>query len=287
MTSHALLTHGLIRPARAFLVVNAVLFAAFIAVVAGLADGTAATSLAMPWGYLLLLVLSAVVCWLRAASVERDRAAWACAGAAIACWALGHGYADAFPPPSPPPAFSPVDAFYLGFFPLMYAALWLRGRHRAEGSSMTTWLDGLTGALSIGAVASALAFEPVVALTGGDPAAITVDLAYPTGDVLLMGSALAALLVHGWRGDRATRLLATAMAVAAVADTSNLVDIAVGLFDGGRILGAGWPLAALLVAAAAWHEPADPREEAAAGSLRAQVPTGVCAALAVLVLVLD
>ena len=287
MTTHALLTHGLIRPARALLVLNAALLAAFLAVVGGAAEWPVATALATPWGYLLLLVLSAVVCWLRAASVERDRAAWACAGAAIACWALGHGYADAFPPPSPAPAFSPVDACYLGFFPLMYAALWLRGRHRGEGSSMTTWLDGLTGALSIAAIASALAFEPVVALTGGDPAAITVELAYPTGDVLLMGSALAALLVHGWRGDRATGLLAAAMAVAAVADTSSLVDLAVGVSDHGRILGTCWPLAALLVAAAAWHEPADPREDAAAGSLRAQVPTGVCAALAVLVLVLD
>ena len=287
MTTHALLTHGLIRPARALLVVNAALFAAFVAVAAGLADWPAATALATPWCYLLLLVLSAVVCWLRAASVERDRAAWACAGAAIACWALGQGYGDAFPPASPASAFSPADAFYLGFVPLRYAARWRRGRHRGEGSSMTTWLDGLTGALSIGAVASALAFEPVVALTGGDPAAITVDLAYPTGDVLLMGSVLAALLVHGWRGDRATGLLAAAMAVAAVADASSLIDVAAGVHDNGRILAAGWPLAALLVAAAAWHEPADPRADAAAGSLRAQVPTGVCAALAVLVLVLD
>jgi diguanylate cyclase (GGDEF)-like protein len=287
VTTGALLTHGLVRPARALLALNAALLLAYVAVVAGVVDWPAAASLATPLGYLALLALSAVVCWVRAASVDRDRLAWICAGAAIALWAVGQVLADVVPASSAATAFSPVDACYLAFYPVMYATLSLLARTRSAGYSVTTWLDGLTGALSIGAVASALAFDPVVALTGGDAATITVNLAYPTGDVLLMGSALASLLVHGWRGDRATGLLAAAMAVAAVVDAFYLVDVAMGVFDDGGVLAAGWPLAALLIAAAAWHEPAEPRREVDDGSVRAQVPTGIFAALAVLVLILD
>ena len=153
----------------------------------------------------------------------------------------------------------------------MYGALSLLARTRSAGYSVTTWLDALTGALSIGAIVSALAFDPVVALTGGDPATITVNLAYPTGDVLLWGSALASLLVHGWRGDRAIGLLGAAMGIAAVADAFYMVDTAMGVYDNGAALGAGWPLAALLVAgrlARAGRSPAGDarREPALAGS---------------------
>ena len=283
MTTAALLSHGLARAARAVLALNAVLFLAFFAAVAGVA-GTRAEALATPWGYSALLVLSAGICWMRAASVERDRAAWACAGAAILCWALGQAYLDFLAAAGPAP-FSLTDAFYLAFFPLMFASLSLQARSRSAGQSAATWLDGLTGALSIGAVASALAFDPVVRLTSGDSTMITVNLAYPTGDALLLGTALMALVLHG--RDRVTGLLAAAMGVAVVADSFYLVDVAGGVYVTGQTLDAGWPLAALLVALAAWHEPAVQVRHVDAASLRAQLPTGVFALLALIVLVLD
>ena len=127
MTTAALLSHGLARAARAVLALNAVLFLAFFAAVAGVA-GARAEALATPWGYIGLLVLSAGVCWMRAASVERDRAAWACAGAALLCWALGRAYLDFLAADGPAPSFSVADAFYLAFFPLMFASLSLQAR---------------------------------------------------------------------------------------------------------------------------------------------------------------
>jgi diguanylate cyclase (GGDEF)-like protein len=284
-TTGVLLSNGLARPARAVLTVNAVLFLAYFAVLAGLA-GARAEALATPWAYLGVLAVSVGLCWLRAARVEHDRTAWVCAGAAILCWALGLAYRDLVAADGAVPTFSLTDVFYLAFFPLMFASLSLQARGRSAGTPATTWLDGLTGALSIGAVASALAFDPVVRLTGGDTATITVNLAYPTGDALLLGIALMALVLNGWR-DRATALVATGLAAATVADGFYLVEVAGGAYASGALLHAGWALGALLIASAAWHEPAVQVRQTDATSLRAQLPTGVFAVMAVIVLVLD
>ena len=66
-----------------------------------------------------LILLSAAVCLLRATSVRRDRKAWLCASAALACWPVGDLYyytcvAGAEDPPFP----SPADAVWLCFYPV-------------------------------------------------------------------------------------------------------------------------------------------------------------------------
>ena len=48
------------------------------------------------------------------------------------------------------------------------------------------WIDGLLAGLTVAAVAAAVVFDRVLASTGGDAAAVAVNLAYPLGDLILL-----------------------------------------------------------------------------------------------------
>ena len=49
------------------------------------------------------------------------------------------------------------------------------------------WVDGLIVALGFAAVAGALVYGTVLDATGGDPLTVATNLAYPIGDLLLLG----------------------------------------------------------------------------------------------------
>ncbi len=290
MFAGALLTEGRWRLARALLAVNAGLFAVFLAMVGLDLGGPAADRLVAPWLPQALILLSAAVCLLRATSVPRDRKAWLCASAALACWSVGDLYYQAWVAGAEDQPFpSPADAVWLCFYPFVYATLALLVRGRGRRFELTTWLDGLIGALSVAAVTAAVVFDPLVALTGGDAATVTTNLAYPIGDLLLLGFVVGAFTLHGWRGNRPLVLLGIGLAAAAIADTAFLLGTATGTWTDGSIADAAWPLAAMLVAAAAWHAPADRHRRALDDEegLRAHAPTVIFAALAVGVLLRD
>ena len=213
-----------------------------------------------------------------------------CASAALACWSVGNLYYQAWVAGAEDQPFqSPADAVWLCFYPFVYATLALLVRGRGRRFELTTWLDGLIGALSVAAVTAAVVFDPLVALTGGDAATVTTNLAYPIGDLLLLGFVVGAFTLHGWRGNRPLVLLGIGLAAAAIADTAFLLGTATGTWTDGSIADAAWPLAAMLVAAAAWHAPADRHRRALDDEegLRAHAPTVIFAALAVGVLLRD
>jgi diguanylate cyclase len=285
----ALLSEGRWRLARALLAVNAGLFGVFLAKVSLGLGGPGADRVFSPWVSEALILLSAAVCLLRATSVRRDRKAWMCAGAALACWSLGDLYYYTRVAGSADPRFpSPADAVWLCFFPLVYATLALLVRARGRRFELTTWLDGLIGALSVAAVTAAVVFNPLMTLTDGDAATVTTNLAYPIGDILLLGFVVGGFTLHGWRGNRPLALLGIGLAAAAIADTAFLLGTATGTWTDGGITDAAWPLAAMLVATAAWHAPADRHRRAQdEEGLRAHAPTVIFAALAVAVLLRD
>ena len=176
------------------------------------------------------------------------------------------------------------DLLYLVFYPLSYAALLLVARSRTDSFRSSLWLDGAIAGLTVAALIATLAFQPIVDATSGSPAEIAVNLAYPVGDLMLLGLVVAIFGLNGWRLDPIWLLLGGGLALSAVADGLYLVQTAAGTYVEGTVLDAAWPWSVFLVALAAWTRP---RERLAIRDwVVMAVPLG-CGVLAVQLLVYD
>jgi diguanylate cyclase (GGDEF)-like protein len=115
------------------------------------------------------------------------------------------------------------------------------------------WLDGAIAALAVSAVAAALAFEKIIEVsTSGDVALVATTLAYPIGDLVLLGVIVGVFGLSGWRPSAAWKLIGAGLAMMAVADGAYLLQAAQGTYVEGGLLDALWPAAGLLVGFSAW-----------------------------------
>src|SRR3954451_23890298 len=205
------------------------------------------------WAYNSLLGVAAMLCLARAAFTRVDRLAWLCLGIGLACWFAGELYftlelADMYLTPVP----SISDYLSLAFYPASYVALILMVRARVRRFQASMWLDGLIGALTIGAAATAVFLEPILDSTGRDTAEIAVSLAYPVGDTLLVALVVGFFAVTGWRPGRDWMLVGAGLAAMAVADVLFLYLSARDAYEAGTVLDAMWPASSLLLSFAAW-----------------------------------
>ena len=103
---------------------------------------------------------------------------------------------------------SVADALFLAFYPPVYLALVLMLRTRIARLRAHIWLDGLMGALAVGALATALVFSAVEASSEGNRWAILTNLAYPLADTILLALVVGAMALTGWHADRSLAFLA-------------------------------------------------------------------------------
>jgi diguanylate cyclase (GGDEF)-like protein len=99
--------------------------------------------------------------------------------------------------------------------------------------------------------AATLLAGPLAAAVQGEPMTFATNLAYPVGDLILLGFALAALSATGWRPGRTIGLIAAGLLLRAVADFVYLDQITRGTYVDGGLLDTAWPASSLLVVAAA------------------------------------
>jgi two-component system cell cycle response regulator len=237
------------------------------------------------WVYCGLVVAAGAVCVTRAVAVEEERAAWLVMGLGLIAWAAGEvtwTLVYAGKPDAPYP--SAADVLQLSFYPASYASLLLLARSRADSFRSSLWLDGAIAALTVAALIATLAFQPIVDATSGGPAQIAVNLAYPVGDLLLLGLVVAVFGLNGWRPDPVWLLIGGGLAFTAMADGLYVVQSATDQYVKGSMLDIGWPASALLVATAAW-QPAR-RKITIQDWLIVAVPVG-CGLVAVQLLVYD
>jgi diguanylate cyclase (GGDEF)-like protein len=204
--------------------------------------------------YAAVLLGAGLLCLARAIAATDERAVWAAMGVGLTVWSFGDiwwivFYADASEVPYP----SVADAFWLASYPPMAYGLWrlisVRVGWLALGAG--AWLDGVIAALGGSAIfAASLLAGPLAAAAQGEPMTFATNLAYPIGDLILLGFALAALSATGWRPGRGIGLIAAGLLLRALADFVYLDQITRGTYDGG-LLDTAWPAASLLVAAAA------------------------------------
>lgn len=196
---------------------------------------------------------AAVLCGWRAIAIARERVAWSLFALGLLLWGLGDLYftvalweLEEIPVPSA------ADAGYLALYPLAYAGVVLLFRSRVARLGLSLWVDGLIGALSVAALAATVVFQAVMTATGGAALGVATNLAYPLADLVLVAFVVGALAMTGWSLQSAWAWLAAGLLVFAATDALYLYGTAVGSYAPGDLIDAGWPLAALVIAIAAW-----------------------------------
>jgi two-component system, cell cycle response regulator len=203
--------------------------------------------------YDAILVLSALNCFLCARN-RPDRAVWIWVGIAISAWTAGDIYYTAFldgKADIPFPSLS--DAGYLLFYPPVYVALVVLFHKEVRGIVRSLWLDGVIAALTTAALAASVVYAVVERSLDGSgetAAAVATNLAYPLGDMLVLGIVVGAVALSGWRFSARWLVFGGGLLVFAVCDSVYLVEIAKNTYAYGTWLDLGWPAGLLLIAGA-------------------------------------
>ena len=239
------------------------------------------------WVYDGVLIAGAVACLLRGVLVGRERTAWLTIAVGVWLWAVGDIYwnlklsqLDEIPYPSL------ADAFYVGGYPPLLAGIAMLTRARLDRFEKSSWLDGLIGALAVGAVGAAFLYPAFQGSTEGDVATVAVNLAYPLGDLLLLSFVVAAVALSGWHADRGWTLFGGGLVVIAIADGIYLQQEATIGYTPGSWPDTLWLVGGIAIPAAAWtlserSKPVSP------GSRRMLALPALFALAAVVVLIYD
>jgi len=212
-----------------------------------------------------LLWAAAIACLVAALRATRSRAVWILVGLGLVSWATGDTIASirvgAGAGAAPPPA-SVSDVFWLAWYPLVIAALFLLVRERVPGFELHRWIDGLAVMLLIATPWVALFLQPVAEHTKASGLEVVLDFAYPLADAILVGAVLGVFVLMDWRPGRMWLALGVALMAMGIADAIYSVD-ALGHSHNRGVYDAAWVGAAILIAYAAWQpHPGrlDPRE---------------------------
>lgn len=205
------------------------------------------------WLYNVVVAGAAFVCLKSRHASGRERAAWLCLGATLLLWAAGDFYYTLFLSDTSVVPPTVTDGLWLASYPFLYAAIVLLIRARTAYLERSLWLDAIVGTLAVAALGATVLFGAVVASTGGSPRLVAMHIAYPLADMLLLGLVVGVLALSGWRLDRAWLCIVAGTAVLALADGAYLYQAAIGSYAEKTIFDAGWPLAMVLFATAAWQ----------------------------------
>ena len=217
------------------------------------------------------VTMSAALATLGRAAVRREgRLAWGLLGFGLLGWALADLYwtvllRDMAEPPFP----NGSDVLYLVGYALILAGMVVYVRTRVGRMSAIVWTDVAIGALCITAIGSSLLMDYVLVNTTGSPTQIAVAVAYPALDLTILAVAAGAVALTGWRPGRALGLVAVGVACGAVGDGVYTYQSLAGTYTAAAWNNFLWPLATVLIAAAALQPTPRRRETAPAEGWRA------------------
>jgi two-component system, cell cycle response regulator len=203
--------------------------------------------------YNAVLLAAGLACILGGRRSRDERHAWLLIGLGPIAWALGDLYytlAFVDIPAAEVPFPSLADVGYLAFYPPIFVGAGLLARTRLVRFAHSSWIDVVIAALTAGAVAAALVFEPVLASTGGDAAAVATNLAYPLADAVLLAGITGAIVLAGRRVTRDWLLLAIGLGCFALSDSVYLVRVAADAYAYGSVVDVGWIAGPVLLALA-------------------------------------
>jgi diguanylate cyclase (GGDEF)-like protein len=198
--------------------------------------------------------LAVVAVSLAAIAIHRPRSAWAWVLMATGQLAFVVGdiiwtvYSVIGEDPYP----SIADVSYVAGYPLIAVGLAVAIRGRISGGDRAGLLDGAILATGAGIIWWAAVLGPLASLADPEPVSFAISVAYPLGDLLLIGMALALAATPGEKG-ASFRLLVASLGAMLVADlVFGLLSVGEGYEQGGW-LDAVWLLAYILFAATTVH----------------------------------
>ena len=197
-----------------------------------------------------IALLAAAVVLVRAAVVHRTLV-WVLLGASLAASGIGEATWAVYEAVGADPFPSAADGFYLAAYPALGLAMLLLVRRHVPGGDRATMIDASIVAVGASALAWVLLGVPYLD-DGGSVLAISVALAYPLGDLLVLGF-LCRLLLAGGGYPAWVRLFAVGMTAMLVADGAFLVMDVHDAYTSGHAIDAGWIVFYVLTAAAACH----------------------------------
>lgn len=213
------------------------------------------------WLHDFLILASAGVCAAGAARHSRDGRAWTfmalallCLGVSEVIWDLLYTHVDAAAIPYP----SVTDVFDLASYPLFLAGLILIVRNRVPKIEAHRWLDGVVIVLVLVAPMVALVLDPVLRNAPPDLLGQVVTLAYPFGDLVLLGTLLGALPMMSWRVDASWLLLGVGLICLTVGDAAYAGAALDDAYHNGPF-DFLWSAGSVAIAWAAWFPNAETR----------------------------
>ncbi len=178
------------------------------------------------WTYDAIVILAGVSLLMRGAGARSTRGTWLLLGVGLLSKAVGDviyslaGNLAAVPVPSA------SDPFWLAVYPCAYLALLLLVRDRVRTALAATRLDGVICGVT---AAAALACVTLPAAFSADAGASfweqATDLAYPVGDLILIGAVVSAVALSGWRVDRTLGTLGLAILAWEAADLMYMFSV--------------------------------------------------------------
>jgi diguanylate cyclase (GGDEF)-like protein len=147
---------------------------------------------------------------------------------------------------------SVADAFYLAGYPLLAIGLSAGIRRRMGGGDRSGLLDAAILTTGLFVLAWVFVIAPLAAVSDPDPLGFTVSLAYPIGDLLLIGVAMGLATSPGARVP-SFWLICASLGCLLLADQLYVFENLAGTYVDGGLLDVVWIAAYVLWGAAALH----------------------------------
>jgi two-component system cell cycle response regulator len=146
-------------------------------------------------------------------------------GTGMLLFSLGNVIYSLAPDPGAVPVPSASDPLWLAIYPCEYLALLALTRQRTGHALLATRLDGIQSGLAAAALVGCVTLPAAMrgAAGGGFWNQATL-LAYPLGDLILIGAVVSAVGLAGWRLDRTLALAGLAIVAWESADLIYLFD---------------------------------------------------------------
>jgi diguanylate cyclase (GGDEF)-like protein len=238
------------------------------------------------WVYDFVTMSAAIVTLGRAALRKEERLQWTLLGIGLLSWAAGDLYWTIVLRDMASPPFPSVDdvLYFAGYF-FILAGLVAYVRDRVAQMTAVVWTDVAMGALCVTAIGASLVMDFVLRNTSGTPLEIAAAVGYPALDLTILAVAAGAVALTGWRPGRGLALIAAGVACAAIGDSVYTYQSLAGTYTAAAWNNFLWPLATVLIAAAALQSSPKHRETEPAEGWRAFASPTIFA-LAVLALLM-
>jgi diguanylate cyclase (GGDEF)-like protein len=190
--------------------------------------------------------------WLRARSSAKLRGAWIALGVGVALNDVGNLVyllhdQNIHPIPSPALSDIPYLLSYVGFA----VGITLMTQRSFGTRSTSIHLDGAIAGLAVAAVAAMLWFDSVMQISG-NALQVTVGMAYPVGDIVLLVLLVAGLSPMRFRPNFSTFALMAGVAWFLYGDVVYLNQVATNSYVPDTLLDGTWLIGFWVMAIAAW-----------------------------------